>query len=261
MNEKAKQVLTLVATFVGVLAPFLGSFTPGDSSTGNISSQYFGDVLIIPADYAFVIWAPIYLGFLAFAVYQALPAQRHNPRFMRTRLWLGASALLNAAWILLFDNLLFVLSLAVITAMLVTALRMHRTLEIGRTRVYGLERYLRIPFSLYAGWLTVATIVNAAGTLEVTGWGAFGLSYPVWAVIMLLIATVVGLATRLYWSDPVYGGVFVWAFVGVAVGVGQPQTVSLTAWLLAAVLLATLLPPVARRLAPARVARNAHGAS
>ena len=100
-------------------------------------------------------------------MYQALPAQRRNPRVAKTRLWLSTSALLNTAWIAAFNNLFFILSLVIIVGMLFTALVMHRTLEIGGTRVYGLERWLRIPFSLYAGWLTVATIVNAAGVLVV----------------------------------------------------------------------------------------------
>ena len=249
MNEKVKQIVTLIATFAGVLGPLLSNpFAPGSSSTGEISGQYFREVLVIPADYAFAIWAPIYLGFLAFAVYQALPAQRHNPRFAKTRLWLAASALLNAAWIVVFGNLLFTLSLVIIVGMLVTALRMHRTLEISETRVFGLERALRLPFSLYAGWLTVATIVNAAGVLEVNGWGGPSLFYPVWGVAMLLVASVIGLATRFTWRDPVYGGVFVWALTGVAVAPGQPLSVSLTAGVLALVFLLSLFPPTLSRV-------------
>ena len=243
MNEKAKQILTLVATFFGVFAPFLTSFTPGSSSTGEVSGQYFRDVLIVPADYAFVIWAPIYLGLLAFAVYQALPAQRHNPRIAKTRLWLVASALLNTAWIVVFNNLLFTLSLVIIIGMLVTALVMHRTLEIGETRVYGLERWLRIPFSLYAGWLTVATIVNAAGVLVVRDWGgALPYFYPVWGVATLLVATFIGLYTRFYWCDPVYGGVFAWALLAVALKAGQPLIIVVTSSVLALLFLLSLFP-------------------
>ena len=249
MNEKAKQILTLVATFAGVLAPFLTSFTPSSSSTGEVSGQYFKDVLIVPADYAFVIWAPIYLGFLVFAVYQALPAQRNNPRIAKTRLWLGASALLNAAWIVAFDNLLFTLSLIIIVGMLITALVMHRTLEIGATRVLGLERWLRVPFSLYAGWLTVATIVNAAGVLAVEDWNsAFPSLYPLWGVAMLLVATVLGLLTRFDWRDPVYGGVFAWAFVGVALKSGQPTLIVLTASVLAFLFVLSLFPNALSKL-------------
>ena len=249
MNEKTKQMLTLVATFVGITAPFLVDLLiPNRVSTGEISGRFFAEVLIIPADYVFAIWAPIYVGLLAFAVYQALPTQRDNPRFAKTRLWLTASALLNAGWIVAFNSLQFNLSVVLIVGMLATALRMHRTLEIGETKVSRLERYLRIPFSLYAGWLTVATIVNLAGALEVAGWNALGLSYSIWDVVMLLIATAIGLLTRLRWHDPIYGVVFVWAFVGIIVARVSVVPVAVTAGILALVFLASLLRPLANPL-------------
>ena len=250
MNERAKQLITLVATFGGVLGPSLGSFSLGTSTTGEISGQFFRDVFIIPADYAFAIWAPIYLGFLTFAVFQALPAQRLNPRFMRVRLWLATSSLLNAAWIAVFNNLLFGLSLVIIVGMLVTALVMHRMLEIGKTKVYGLERVLRLPFSLYAGWLTAATILNAAGVLADNGWNGFGLGYPAWGVIMLFVATLIGLITRFRWNDHVYGAVFVWAFVGIVVARSDVPAVAITAGVLAVVFAATLV--TSPRQAPPR---------
>ncbi|WP_420595837.1 hypothetical protein [Deinococcus sp.] len=250
MNEKAQQVLTLVITFIGILSPNLLSLLPGSGDTGAISGQYFRNVFIVPADYAFAIWAPIYLGFLAFAVYQALPAQRGNSRFTRTRPWLMASSLLNLAWIVSFNNLLFPLSLVLIVGMLVTALVMHRTLEIGQTPVTGPERWLRVPFSLYAGWLTVATVVNASGVLAVGNWSAFGIAYPAWGVVMLVVAALIGLFTRFRWNDPVYGGVFVWALIAIVVARSETPSVALTAGLLALVFGLTLLPPVQRLLRP-----------
>ena len=244
MSERAKQMITLVATFAGVLGPAFGTFSPGDSNTGEISGRFFSDVYIIPSDYAFAIWAPIYLGFLAFAVFQALPTQRLNPRFTRVRLWLAATALLKANWIHLEKNNLNTLSLVIIVAMLVLALVMPRLLEIGKTKVYGGEGFLRLPFSLYAGWLTAATILNTAGVLAVNDWGGFGISYPVWGVIMLVVATTVGLSARFRWNDPVYGAVFVWALVGVALREGQPLVVVVTAWVLALVFMLSLFPGV-----------------
>jgi hypothetical protein len=243
MDERVKQIVTVVTTFVGVLGPAFGAFSPGTSSTGEISGRFFRNVFIIPADYAFAIWAPIYLGFLAFAIFQALPAQRLNPRLMRVRLWLTASALLNAAWIAAFNNLLFALSLVIIVGMLVTSLVMHRALEIGRTKVYGPERILRLPFSLYAGWLTAATILNTAGVLAVNNWGALGVAYPVWGVIMLVVATLIGLITRFRWHDPVYGAVFVWAFAGVVVARPEIPLVAVTAGVLTVVFALSLLMP------------------
>lgn len=242
MSEKVKQIVTLLVTFAGILAPSFGAFSPGGSSTGEVSGQYFRDVFIVPADYAFAIWAPIYLGFLAFAVVQALPAQRDNPRFAATRLWLAGTALLNAAWITIFDNLLFGLSVVVIVLMLVVALVMHRTMGIGRVKVDGVERFVRFPFSLYAGWLTVATIVNVAGVLAVSGWDGFGLPYPVWGVVMLLVAAAIVLTTRFRWHDPVYGGVLVWACVGIVVARSDVPLVAGAAGVIALVVAATLVP-------------------
>lgn len=242
MSEKVKQVVTLVVTFAGILAPSLGAFSPGSSSTGEISDRYFRDVFIVPADYAFAIWGPIYLGFLLFAVVQALPAHRNNPRFAATRLWLAGTALLNALWIAVFDALLFELSAAVIVVMLAVALYMHRTMEIGRTKVYGVERLVRWPFSLYAGWLTVATIVNVAGVLAVGGWDGFGVPYPVWGALMLLVAAAIVLTTRFLWRDPVYGAVLVWAGVGIVVARPDVPLVAVTAGVVALTVAATLVP-------------------
>ena len=134
-------------------------------------------------------------------------------------------------------------SLVIIVGMLVTALVMHRMLEIGKTKVYGLERVLRLPFSLYAGWLTAATILNTAGVLAVNDWNALGVAYPVWGVIMLVVATLIGLITRFRWNDPVYGAVFVWAFAGVVVARPEIPLVAVTAGVLAVAFAVSLLMP------------------
>ncbi len=244
MSERVKQVGTLVVTFASILLPAFGAFTPGDTNTGEVSGRFFRDVYIIPADYAFAIWGPIYLGFLAFAVFQALPAQRDNPRLAATRLWLAGTALLNAAWGAVFNNLLFGLSALVIVVMLVVALVMHRTMQIGQVKVYGVERFVRLPFSLYAGWLTVATILNVGGVLAVNGWDGFGISYPMWGVVMLLVGAALGLATRFRWRDPVYGGVFVWAYVGIVIARIDTPLVAVTAGVLAFVFMLSLVPGI-----------------
>ncbi|RZM10118.1 MAG: tryptophan-rich sensory protein, partial [Pedobacter sp.] len=51
------------------------------------------------------------------------------------------------------------------------ALALHQSLEIGKTDVPAPEKYLRIPVSLYAGWLTTATVVGTPNTLlTVNAW-------------------------------------------------------------------------------------------
>jgi hypothetical protein len=242
-------IVTLVCALLGIVAPYFIALGFGGLSTGEVSDQFFADVLIIPADYAFTIWTPIYLGFLGFAVYQLLPSQRDNPRFQNVRSWFAASMLLNGVWILIFDNLLFTLSMLVIVAMLVTALVMHQRLEIGNSNavVDRTERVIRVAFSLYAAWLTAATILNVSGVLSISGWNGFGLPDNLWATFMLIIALVLALAIRVYWRDPVYGAVFVWTFIAIAVTARSGPLVTTVAVIGAFVMLMSLLPAVNKR--------------
>lgn len=242
--------VTLAAVVLGLFVPYLVASAFGGFSTGEISAQFFDAVLIIPAGYAFAIWGPIYLGFVAFAVFQALPAQQNNPRIVRTRPWFIASVLLNGVWLAVFEALWFTASLVVIVAMLVTALVMHRTLAIGSGISRGwLERLITLPFSLYAAWLSAATILNASGVLAINGWQGWGISDVTWALLMLIIAAVLALVIRFAWHDPIYAGVFVWTFVAIVVA-QTPWLINLTATV-AAFAVGVALTPMARRLMPA----------
>ena len=96
-NEQIKSVLVLIITWVGIIVPFFAAvdnFTPGGAA-----DTYGLNPLVTPAPYAFLIWAPIYLGLLALAVYQALPDQQDDPLLTELRPWLALTAVLNAIWL------------------------------------------------------------------------------------------------------------------------------------------------------------------
>lgn len=218
MKLTVMQIVVLLATAIGITMTYAAQFGFFSFNTGQVSDTFFNDVLIIPAGYAFSIWALIYTGFVAFAIYQALPSQRDNPRIVKTRPWFAASLLLNPVWVIAFEGLYFALSVVIIAIMLVLALIMHRTLEIGTHDPQdNLERVSHVPFSLYAAWLTAATVLNISGVLSVYGWYGFGLSDVAWAVIILLVTLALGVFVRLLWRDAVYGIVFVWTFVAIIV--------------------------------------------
>ena len=130
---------------------------------------------IVPAGWAFgVVWSTIYSGLLALMVHQALPSQKHNPRYERALPWWWASWTLNAIFGRFFsqnDPQSIVISDLTTKFNLPAALALHQSLEIGQTDVPSPEKYLRIPVSLYAGWLTVATVVGTPNTiLTLNGW-------------------------------------------------------------------------------------------
>lgn len=75
--------------------------------------------------------------------------------------------------------------------------------------------WLRVPFSVYFGWITVATIANVTTLLVGLGWNGFGLSEPAWMIIILIVGAAIAIATTLRNRDFFYGLVPVWAYLGI----------------------------------------------
>jgi hypothetical protein len=125
--------------------------------------------MIVPAGWAFgVVWSTIYSGLGALLVHQALPSQENNPRYKNALPWWWTSWTLNAIFGRFFsqnDPRSIVISDLTTKFNLPAALALHQSLEIGKTDVPAPEKYLRIPVSLYAGWLTAATVVGTPNTL------------------------------------------------------------------------------------------------
>lgn len=135
--------------------------------------QVFDKNLIVPAGWAFgAVWGTVYTGLTALLVHQALPTQTNNPRYQKALPWWWSSFALNAVFGKFFaqsDRESVVISDLTTKANLPSALALHHGLEIGRTDVPTPEKYLRIPVSLYSGWLTAATVVGTPDTLLTLG--------------------------------------------------------------------------------------------
>ena len=131
--------------------------------------QVFQKNEIVPAGWAFgAVWSTVYAGLGALMVHQALPSQASNPRYQSALPWWLTSWTLNALFGRFFsqnDPQSIIISDVITKLNLPAALGLHRSLEIGKTDVSGPEKYLRIPVSLYTGWLTVATVVGTPDTL------------------------------------------------------------------------------------------------
>jgi benzodiazapine receptor len=86
-----------------------------------------------------------------------------------------------------------------------------------------------IPFSIYLGWLTVATVANTAVWLYDLGWSGAPLTPALWTVTMLAVATVLGLFFGLRLHDAAYVLVLAWAFAGIWVKQSATPVVAWTA--------------------------------
>jgi hypothetical protein len=220
-------------------------------STGAISDEF--RVFFVPAGYVFAIWGVIYLGLIAFAVFQALPSQAANPRLKRIGWLFALSCMANCLWLVCWHYGLLGLSVLVMLSLLLLLIAMYLRVETGRSKVSLAETWcVRVPFSVYLGWITVATIANITDLLWSLGWGGFGIDPQTWAVIMLAAGFAIASAVAVTRGDLAYMLVIVWAFAGIGVKQAGVPLVATAAWFMTALAAAmTVIGPLmhGRRLA------------
>ncbi|MGP4081448.1 TspO/MBR family protein [Pseudalkalibacillus sp. R45] len=180
-------------------------------TTEEISDRF--DVLFTPAGYVFSIWSVIYILLAIWLVYLLFPKSVNHNVFQKTGLWFIISSLLNTSWILLWHYEYFNWTFAVMVGLLVSLIILYSLIK----RSSGRRLMDWLPFSVYLGWVSVATISNASIVLDYNNWSRWGLSDATWSVTMLVVGALIALIFSLKNEDIVYPLVFVWAYFGIAV--------------------------------------------
>ncbi len=240
-KDIVRQITVIIATIATLVVNYLATSLPlNDLDTGAISDQF--DIYFVPAGYVFSIWGLIYLLLIAYTIYQALPAQRENPALRRTGYLYALSCAANIGWLFLWHYEVFSITILAMLALLGLLIAIYLILGIGRARVAAAFRWLvHLPFSIYLGWITVATIANATQLLYYLNWNGWGIAPAIWAVIMLGAATVITGLVIFTRSDWAYSLVIIWAFIGIAVEHAATQLVSIGAWVAMGVVVLLLL--------------------
>ncbi len=248
-RDTTRQFVNLLAAILALVVNVLAVALPlNGKNTADISNRF--PVYFVPAGYVFSIWGIIYIGWIAFVLYQFRPSQKASPRLRPLGYLFALSCLLNGAWLFCWHYEQFGLSVLVMLALLGSLIAAYLKLNVGRLSVGPLEKWcVDIPFSLYLGWITVATVANISDFLYFVGWSGFGIAAQVWAVIMLAVASLLGLAMALSRRDSGYLFVLVWAFIGIALKQAAAAPVATAAWVAALVALALAgLSMVQRRI-------------
>ncbi len=230
------QIITILVTTATITVNALANILPfNGQETGEISDRF--EILFVPAGYVFSIWGLIYLGLIAFTVYQALPAQRDNAliRKISPAYWVGN--LSNAIWVFLWHYEFFALTLIFMLVLLASLLVIYVQISKEKAGFSQTQKWLvQIPFSVYLGWITVATVANVTQVLFYFDWGGWGIAPAMWAVIMLVIATLIGLLMLWREKDIAYVLVLIWAFVGITASQADTALVANAAWVTSGIL-------------------------
>jgi len=145
---------------------------------------------------------------------------------------------LNAAWLWFWLTENTGLSVVVMLAMLFSLVILILNLRMNLPSLRKSGNWLvRVPISIYAGWITVATVANISAYLAKIGWSASGISEITWAVVMIAVAALVNILivfSRNLIAFPLVG---VWALVAISVRYAGSENILQGAALISAALI------------------------
>jgi hypothetical protein len=209
------RLIALIAVFFNVLFNYI-SLTDvfGLSSLEDVAHRYSS--LFTPHDYAFSIWGVIYFAFIVYAVYQATPLRSEDPLCRNIAKPFAIVNLLAVAWIVAFRMQLMWVSAGIIVLMLGLSIFM---LVLSRDAVLRDEysNWVSVPFSLLAGWLSVATISNFSTVFVYMGWQGPVMTQVIITIVMILLLGLIGIYVCARCRDFVFPMVIAWACVAIAV--------------------------------------------
>jgi len=246
MKDTLRQISVIVTVLATISINALANALPLNGlNTGQISDRF--QVYFVPAGYVFSIWGVIYIGWIAYAIFQALPTQRENPRLRATGWWVSLSGIANSAWIFLWHYEQFPLTLVAMLTLLATLVVVYQRLGTGRTSVPAAEQWaVRLPFSIYLGWITVATVANVTSLLDYLKWDGFGIAPEIWMGIVLIAVLVIALLMIFTRRDLAYTLVILWSLVGISVKHSAVAAVAIPTWITFALVALALVAVIFR---------------
>lgn len=213
-TDISRAVLVIIATGGVIVFNWLAALGYINHTTPDVIS-YLYPTIVTPAAYAFSIWSLIYLGLIAFSIYQALP--KNLERFRGVRTVYIFSCLLNCAWIYSWHHESLLACLGIIVALLAALLFINIKLKNGES--YTDYWAASAPFSIYFGWVTAAAIVNFVVVLGSRGVTVSGPGAALLGVICILAAAALGVIVRVKLTNYLNPLAIAWALT--AIGVKQ----------------------------------------
>jgi len=221
-----KELLIKLSVTVSVVAMFIVNALANILPINGVTTGALSDAIpiyFVPAGYAFSIWGLIYAGLVIYIISMFTNFTKEDKAIYP---WVITSSLANIAWIFLWHYRLIYLS--VIAMVIILASLIAISLILHKSKKVSIFKTL--PFDIYLGWISVASIANIAAALYTANWDRFGISPEVWSAIMIVVST--GLAVySIFKKTYSYSLVILWAIIGILVkfsGLSNPVEIAST---------------------------------
>ena len=199
-----------------VINGLAGTAILNNRTTVQVSDLYSNP--FTPAGYVFAIWGIIYALLAVFIIFQALPIQKEGLFQKQIGVLFILSCVFNCVWLFLWQYDYITFSVVAMFGLFLSLLAIYWRLSIGKSNASRTEKIcVHLPFSVYIGWITVASIANVAAALVSVGWDGFGLGVEAWAIIAIGVALISTLIVIIARRDYAFSLVVIWALVGIAV--------------------------------------------
>ncbi len=224
MGKKGLAIMLSVINLAGfagvVIVNYLANALPiNNKTTGQLSDRYPN--LFVPAGLTFAIWGLIYILLFIFVVYSLTVAVRNNSQrsfIDRIGVLFFITCLANMGWIFAWHYEILNLSMGLMILLLACLVVIYLRLSIGRSNASMSEKYMvHLPFSIYLGWISMATIANASALLAASGWDMFGSGGQFWTIAVIAIGIAIALILVLWRRDIYFGLVVDWALIGILI--------------------------------------------
>jgi hypothetical protein len=241
MPIKTLRLLNLLGFLLVITLNVLANALPiNGMTTGELSALYPNR--FVPAGFTFGIWGVIYLALLGFTVFQFF--QSAQKAVAGIGIWFFVSCLANASWILAWHYQSPLLSLGL---MLLLLFSLTKTYLAVSPLKWSANWLAKVPFQLYLGWISVATIANTTAVLVSYGWAGGPLPEVAWASIMIAVAALAGLFFATRYKDILYNGVLLWAFYGIYARQASEGLLQTTLYIAGSALIVATLSALMRR--------------
>jgi len=212
------QITVVITYLLMIVANALANILPiNGQTTGEISDKYGN--LFAPAGYTFSIWGFIYILLAGYVLYQLgffRKGKTDSSLLNKIGVYFSISSIANTLWILAWHYEKLGISVIIMIMILYCLIQINRLTS--KAKLSRREKvFVRLPFSVYFGWITVATIANITAYLVSINWDGFGITDVVWTIVILLIGLIIGIKTTLKNNDLAYGLVIIWAYVGILI--------------------------------------------
>jgi translocator protein len=217
IKDTVRQISITFATAITLVGFVLSQIFPNNMTSMNEVSDKFS-IYFLPARYTFLIWWVIFLGLIAYSVFQLLPSQKENATLRKIGWWYFSANLLSFTWMIFWHYHNYLFMMLTMVGVLFSLLSIYEKLNNEMVPISrGMRFFVQIPFSIYLGWVTMAVIADISQYLDAVGWNGFGISAKLWTVVLIVMTIIIAELTAFNRQDLVYLAVIIWSFIGIAV--------------------------------------------